>query len=236
MGAKKVDVHDSLLKRRTFGKFEEWYEYTSAKTWTTTTTGSGAVAAAGVGGKLTFSPTDSTDNLYVYVASTASLLLFAADKPFELETSIQFSEANTSAANVVFGCMDSVSSTAMQDNGAGPKASFSGAVIYKVDGGTVWKCCSSLSTTQTISTSNTTAGGSLYQTLNIKVYPVSATVLEVTFFVNDQQLIDATSLKPIKHQVTYTGAAAMQFLLGVKNGSTTPETMISDYAAWGAIR
>jgi hypothetical protein len=40
----------------------------------------------------------------------------------------------------------------------------------------------------------------------------------------------------IKDQLTYTGAAAMQFFVVCKNGSTTPESLNVDYVAWEQSR
>ena len=67
-------------------------------------------------------------------------------------------------------------------------ASFSGAVIYKVDGGTVWKFVTSIGTTNTVSTSVTTAGGSAYQRLAIKIVPNSSTTALAYPIVDGKQL------------------------------------------------
>ncbi len=131
--------------------------------------------------------------------------------------------------------MSAAGTSPLQSNGAGPKATCSGAFIFKVDGGTVWKTGVSISTTQTLSTSDTTAGGSSYQLLEIDVNPVSSTLAEVTYYVDRQQLKTAggrpgTSL--IKDQLTYTGGLQMNFFAAIMNGSTTPETLLIDYMAW----
>lgn len=238
MGKNLADIHDRLLKRRTMEVWDDFEFYTSGTTgWTSVVTGSATVAVGdGVGGLVTLSAVDSTDNRDVYIKQTNQLFKYQANTTIIGECYLQYAEANTSAANIIFGFMSSVAANSLVDNGAGPKTSYSGAVIFKVDGGTVWKTQSSISTTQTTNTTATTAGGSSYTRLRIEISPISSTIAEVVYFVDGIQLRDATFNKPIKDFVTYTGAAAMQLFAGLKNGSTTPESMIIDYIAGEELR
>lgn len=220
--------------------FDDFQNYATGGLWTTTAGGSATITVgAGLGGLLTLATVDSTDNREVYLESTTALFSFVANKPFMAEISLQFTEANTNAANIAFGFMSAVGAASMQDDGAGPKADFTGAVIYKVDGGTVWKAASSLSTTQEISTSTTTAGGSDYQRLRIECKPVSSTLAEITYYVDGIQL-KSTGGRPgtskIKHNLTYTGALNMQLFACCKNGSVSAETLVIDYIAAEALR
>ena len=73
-----------------------------------------------------------------------------------------------------------------------------------------------------------TAGGSLYQVLTIEFRPITATAADVVYFVDGTQVA--------KDSFTYTGATEMQLLLGVKNGSTSLETLNVDYAACFQLR
>ncbi|MES2342309.1 MAG: hypothetical protein V4597_11570 [Pseudomonadota bacterium] len=236
----KTDVHDALRLRRTHGYLEEWNNYTSGGLFTTTTGGS-ATATAGNStfGILTLAAIDSSLNREVYVATTNALFALTASHNLYAECFCQFAEANTNKANVAFGFMNSVGAASMQDTTGEPKTTFSGAVIYKVPGGTVWKTCSSVGTTQTVTTSTTTAGGAAYHRLAIEINPVSATLAEVTYWVDDVQL-QAAGGRPgqslIKDQLTYTGAVNMQLFACLKNGSTTPETLLVDYMAWEQLR
>lgn len=240
MGMVKCDTHDSLMKRRTHGIFQDWNYYSSGGEFTTTTGGAGAATVGSAPyGILTLAPTDSTLNREVYVATTNSLFLIQNNHILIAEAFLQFSEANTNKANIAFGFMSAVGAASMADNTGEPKASFSGAVIYKVPGGTLWKTCSSVGTTPNTSTSNTTAGGTAYVALRIEIEPVSATIAEVTYYVNDIQL-QTSGGRPgqnyIKDQLTYTGALNMQLFTMCKNGSTTPETLLEDYRAAEQLR
>jgi hypothetical protein len=241
MGMNLVDLHDALIKRRTISIWDDFTWYVTAHNWTTVVSDSGTVAVGdAAGGIIVLTPSDGTvaDNDEAYLKSTNEVFLIANNKPLLAEARVQFTEANTDDANIFFGVADAIGANTLVDDGAGMKTSFSGAAIYKVDGGTVWKCISSKSTTQTISTSLTTAGGATPQTLRIEIRPVTSTVAEVTFWVDGVQLRESTSRgeAPIKHQLTYTSATEMQVGAGVKNGFTNLETLNIDYVAVEALR
>lgn len=240
MGMQKLDQHDAALKRRTFGDFEEFDFYSSGGRWTSTLGGS-ATAAAGdaVGGQLTISCVDSVTNREAYVKMTNQLFKYQANTPIQVEAYLQFSEANTNKANIAFGLMSSVGAASILDTTGEPKTNFSGAVIYKVPGGTQWKTCSSIGTTQTTTQSDTTAGGASFQRLMIEIMPISSTLAEVTYFVDGVQLKTATGrpgTTKVKDQVTYTGAVSMALFVCCKNGSTSPESLAVDYVWWEELR
>lgn len=136
---KLMQMPESIEKRRQFGVHDDFDHYVSADTFTTVASDSGTVTVSdAVGGILLIHPSDGTiaDNDETYVRTTAEIFKFADDKPLFIEVLLQYAEAATNAANIAVGFMDAVSANSLQDNGGGPKASYSGAVIYKVDGGT----------------------------------------------------------------------------------------------------
>jgi hypothetical protein len=245
----KYDVHDILELRRTMLLFDDFQEYASGVSngcgWTTVTAGAGAATVGDtVGGVLNLAPTDSTTNREVYVKGSHQLFLFANNKPFCGEAYIQFTEANTNKANIAFGFMSGVGAASMADTTGEPKASFSGAVIYKVPGGTVWKTASSVGTVMggaggVAQVSDATAGGAAYVRLRIEVMPISTTIAEVTYFVDGIQL-KTSGGRPgqalIKDQLTYTSALQMSVFMMCKNGSTTAETLNVDYVGCEHLR
>ena len=118
---------------------EDFHGYTDGYIWTKTAGDAGASVAQdadGLGGVILLT-TGATDNNEAYLASP-ELFKFLANRPIEFEILLQFSEANTDDANDCAGLMDAVGANSIQDNGAGPKASYSGAVFFKADGDTVW--------------------------------------------------------------------------------------------------
>ena len=228
--------------RDTVGFFEDWESnFVTGDRWTPTTADSSSASTlvltlkttGGTNGILSITQ-DATDNDEIYFSSTVNSFLFAANKPMIAEARIQYAEGNTNANNVIFGFMSATGANLLIDDGGGPVASASMAVIYKIDGGTVWRCRSQIGAAvgQTDSISDKTAGGSAYQTLRIEVNPISSTVAEIIYFCDGEQLRLATGT-PIKHSLTYTNAVPMNLLLGCKTGSATAEVLLCDYiTAW----
>src|SRR5262249_25012313 len=104
-----------------------------------------------------------------------------------------------------------------------------------VDGETVWRCVSSKGTTQTITQSTKSAGGTTPQTLRVEVQPVDGSSAEVTFYVDDEPLKD-TSGSVIKHTVAYASAAAMQAGVCAKAGGANSEVVNVDYLSAYQLR
>jgi hypothetical protein len=228
---------DVMRQADQFGFFEDFIGDQTDSFLVDTITDSGSVTYDdAVGGRASLVPSDGSvgDNDEAYLATPNEVYKLAAGKPMLLRALIQFTEANTSAANIAAGFQNAVGANSILDNGAGLKVSGDTIGIYKVDGGTVWKCVSvSNGGTATVSTSTKTAGGSSFQDLQIEVIPYTSALAQVVFSVDGVRLIDATSAKEIVHTVAYASATELQAFLGVKNGSTTLETLVADYfGAW----
>lgn len=218
--------------------FDDFTRDIDAAEWVATLTDTGtATVGDAVGGIVALVPSDGTvaDNDEAYLESPNETFLLAAGKPLCFETRIQFTEANTDDANIMVGLMDAVGADSLLDNGGGPKATFDGAVIYKIDGGTVWRCKSSRGTTATDSISTTTAGGAAYQTLRIEWHDYTTTQAQVTYYVNGQLLLDSLG-NPIRHVVNFASATEVQVALAVKNGGANLETLNVDYVFAGQVR
>lgn len=116
------------------------------------------------------------------------------------------------------------------DNGGGIRTTGSSVAIYKVDGGTVWKCETTMNSAQTVSTSTKSSSSSSYQLLEIEAIDHSETEIEVCFLVDNQYLVDSTSNLRIVHRVTIASATEMAMFAGIKNGAaTTVEQLNVDY-------
>jgi len=219
--------------------FSDFTEDFDAVEWVATLTDLGTASVGDAArGLLALVPSDGTvaDNDEAYLESPNEVFLLAAGKPLLFEARIQFTEANVDDVNILAGIMSAVGADTLVDNGGGPQATFDGAVIYKVDGGTVWRCMSSRGTTRTDSVSTTTAGGTTPQTLRIEWHDYSTTQSQVTYFVNDIQLVDANNVS-IKHLVNLASATEMQVAFGIKNGGiTVVETLNIDYVYAGQLR
>lgn len=202
--------------------------------WTTTATDSGTAAVGdAVGGVLQLLPSDGTvaDNDEVYVQSK-ELFKVANALPLYFAARVQFAEAATNAANVMFGFMDAPIANALVDDGAGPKTTFSGAVFHKRDGETQWRCTYSdgavqsesglLSATNTLNKIAQTAGGSSYALFEIEIRPFTSTRCEVVYKING---VPVYTFK----ERTYANATEMAAMIGAKNGSANQETINCDW-------
>ncbi len=221
------------------GFLDDFDWYVTAHRWTTTVDSGGTIAVGdAANGIATLTPSSgNADNDEAYLKTTNELFKVASNRVIEGEALIQFTEAATNAANVAFGFQNAVGADSIIDNGAGLKVSGDTIAIYKVDGGTVWKCVTVINGgTAVVSTSTQTAGGTAYQRLNIVIKPVEAgtsTNIEVTFHVDGKQLVDSTTRRPIQHTFALASATEMQAFVGVKNGTAAAQTLLVDYiGAW----
>lgn len=238
MGQKLYDLRDEIKNRRTFGFFDDFDWYVTAHRWTSLvadTTPTVAWAAHATGKIALF--TDTTDNNEVAASTTNAMFTFANQKNIYGEWRIQFTEGDTNKANVFCGFSSAAAANLLLDNGAGPAASMSALGIYKVDGSNVWKCVSQKGTTQNISTSLSTAGGSAWQVLGLLGEVVNSTEIECSFFLDGLPLMDATTNRRIKHTLTYTSAAAMKATSYCKTGGAAGgETLNVDYVGAYQLR
>ena len=234
--AVRTDGLPELLRlRNQFTIQDDFTRDVDSADWVTTLTDSGTASVGdAAGGIIALVPSDATvaDNDEAYIESANEVFKFAADKPLVFEARVQFTEANTDDANVIVGLLDAVGANSLVDNGGGPPSSYSGAVFFKIDGGTVWQTETSNSTTQTtneltstnvnnLSKKSQTAGGAAYQTLRFEYMPYSATNAYVTFFVD--------GVTVAQHDYIFTSATEMQIGIGVKNGGANNETLNVDY-------
>jgi hypothetical protein len=223
-----INVPDLAQKfYETYSLIDELDNVITADRWTVTATnGGGLTRVDGQGAGITLDTADSTaaDNDETYFLTTQESFKFIDGQPLYGSAKIQFAEADTDAANIAVGFANAVAANTIQDDGAGPPADYSGAVIYKVDGGTKWIFETSVGTTQTTTTSTTTAGGATAQKLEIHIDDHSPNKLRAIPLVDGVQLVDANN-NPIAHYITLGSPTEMNFFAGVKQGSATEQTL-----------
>ncbi|TXH54740.1 MAG: hypothetical protein E6Q97_10220 [Desulfurellales bacterium] len=217
-----------------FTLFSDFFHYTSTEDFTSILTDSGtATVSDGAGGLLDLVPSDGSvaDNDEAYIKSTAEVFLFAQNKPISFAAKVGWTEANTDDANVIVGLMSGAAANALQDGGGGPAANFSGAVFFKVDGGTTWRAMVSLGATQaevTLSNIPAAPGAGNSQKLEIIWFSTSSTSGTAYFYI-DGILVGSQAF-------TYTGATEMNVIVGVKNGSANNESLEVDYVFCSQVR
>lgn len=239
MGTKLLSSLEDLVRgREQFGFFEDFFELASGDLFTDTSADTGAtVAASDAAGGVAVLTTGATNNNEAYLLTTKELFKFALDKTAIFEARVQYAEAATDDANVALGFMSAVAADSILDDGGGPAASYSGALFFKVDGGTRWNVESSIGGTQQtteLTAVNSrdklakTAGGSSYQTFRIEVRCASLTEAEINFF------IDGTFV--YQHIVDVTSCTEMMAFVGVKAGGANSEVVNVDYISAYQVR
>jgi hypothetical protein len=182
----------------------------------------GTIAAEdGKGGVLSIA-TGGVDNNESYVSSITEKFIFETDKKLWFECKFALTEADTDKANFIIGLSDTVGANTLVDNGAGPAASYDGAVFFKVDGGTVFQFETSNAASQVTSTDV----GDFTSATDFRVgfmydYNDGVTA-KVTPYIDGVQA-------GLAHDLTIAGLAEMHVLLGVKAGSGNAETLKVDY-------
>ncbi len=198
--------------------------------WTTTATDSGtATVGDGPPGILTATPSDGSvgNNVEIYFFTTKQLFLLpatyvaAGDCIYGRARMLFLEAGSNNAANICFGFMTTVAANSLIDDGGGPQASTTHAVIYKIDGGTAWKCQARNGSEYTDTTSTLTASDSAYHLFEVIVHDYTTTRVQVTYKVDGQFLKDSVYNKPIVHQLLRASAGNMSFMFGMKNGETT---------------
>lgn len=203
--------------------------------WTSTLTDSGtATIGDAAGGILALAASDGTigDNDEAYHFTTNEVFLFANGKPLWFEARVALAAADTDGANVIVGFVSAANAVnTLLDNGGGPPASYSGAVFYKVDGGSAWAAEVSIAGTQTaVTLTSPGAPSTTYQKLAIEFIPTSSTTATVNFYI-DGTLVGSTTT------FTYTSATEMNAGVGVKNGGTSVNTTLNvDYINVAQVR
>lgn len=231
---------DLIEARHVFGIFSHFWEEQSDLYWTDQLSDLGAVTVPDVvGGRWSLAASDATvaDNDEIYVASTNEIFLVASGKPAYAEGRFQYTEANTDDANVIFGFMSAAAAAAnlMVDDGAGPRTTGNYALIYKIDGGTVWRCRSRNGTDTTDTVSTSTAGGAAFQILGVEIVDLDALNVDVVYTLDGSRLKDSNGYD-IVHTMLIASSTEMNVVFGIKNGGATLETLVADYCGgWQAL-
>ena len=173
--------------------------------------------------------TDGDDNDEVYISSIKEFFLFAADKPIWFQARVKLAEAATDDSNIIIGLSDTVGANTLLDNGAGPAASYDGAVFFKVDGGTVWQFESSNAGTQVTTSS---AGAFVTDTWYEIGFIFDPTTAGTTGIITPY--LDGVA--GTAQNITLSGLQEMHILLGAKAGGANAETLQVDYVRCVQIR
>ncbi len=181
----------------------------------------------GAGGLLS-AGCDGDDEDEVYISSIVEFLKFAANKMMFFETSVELTEANTNEANWIIGLSDTVGADSLVDAGAGPMASYDGAVFFKVDGTMKIQFENSNAGTQvTNATLADFVSGTRYK-LGFLFDPNDGVTGKITPFVD--------GVAGTVQDITLAGLEEMHILIGTKAGGTNEEALVVDYVHCVQVR
>ncbi len=235
-------LHAAALREKgQLGYFDDFISYTDTQVWTKTIGAGAAVAiVANTAGGVLQLTTGGTQNIASNIAFTNANFKLAVGRNFYGECLLQYAEVSTNQAAVAFGFSSVVTSVMLQDTTGTPATSFSGALIYKQAGDTVWRAIASNVTTQTLTTGTQSSQPSpttQYQNLAIEGRDVDGTNYEITYFINDQPLLDSSAHRPVVHTVAIASISAMKPVIFLKNpGGASSEILNVDYVFVGQRR
>jgi hypothetical protein len=139
--------------------------------------------------------------------------------------------------------MNAPAANHLQDDGAGPAASYSGAVFFKTDGGTTWNFETSLAGAQITTALAATSpnGAADWHSLKITVKSRDATTLIITPWIDENGgqdfkiALDANG-NQVQHTVALGSPTEMGVIMGVKNGGANNEVIDFDYVSCWQLR
>lgn len=202
---------------------DDFFQYDATGTvgnWVAVSDGGTIVQTDAAGGVLSL-PTGATDNNESYISSVAEIFKFQTNKRLYFEARVKLSEAAVNAANIIVGLSNTVAADSLLDNGAGPMASYVGAVFFKVDGGVVWQFETSNAGAQVTTASAGAFTTNTWYTLAFLYDFNDGVTGKVTPFIN--------GVKGTVHSITIAGCDEMHILLGAKAGGNNAETLLVDY-------
>jgi hypothetical protein len=232
LGTSNPTVFDHFLKLDTAATTGQWLatKGTGGALALNTTLGNGWINV----------PTAAADNDYQLLSTPIASFRVAPAVGVEEGVSLSYearfkiSEAAANTANVVFGFSSVLTTGFLANDGAGVPANFSGAVIYKKDGGSSLLAASSNGTAQTKDKvlCPFASGGTYTVAVTIDVF--DSVNCRILFWVKDEasgRLYQPDELgKGVGvHTVPLANLAAMYPIFGVKAGSAAAETLSVDY-------
>ena len=189
--------------------------------------------------------TAATNNDDVTIEHPNEIVSFEADKPWTACFLIAWNEVNIDDENIAIGVANAPGSgMCVNDGGGFISTNTSCAVLFKVDGGTVWKCtagASAATQAANVKTSNVPASSGIsgvnlgWQWCEIIWTPVSSTLGYVEFRINDRDLRDVSveGQPRIRIPVVIGAAATMALFASIKAGAAQVSTLNVDL--WGIV-
>lgn len=224
------DLGPFLNNSRTEFISDEFNSYTSGGLWTSFTTNSGTTAWDS--NSRILHTTGAVAGNFTGIKSTNAVFLPSSSRPGFVQGRVTYTNQATTTGVPFFGV--SSTTTLTMTSGLDPTASYSGALIYKRNGDTVWSVQSSNGSTKTTTLTNIVGTDGSYD-LRIDFSDADGANCYVVYTINGVLATDANN-RPIKHTLAYSALAAMLVVSGVQTGASAAQTCYLDYAVAGQLR
>lgn len=234
MGTKILQPPTRYFSRDEYVIFDDFTSYTDAQLWTKAVVGTGTVTQEVDAGRSTMKLFCTAANDAAVLPTTNEGFKFIANMAMAAETRIIFTDVNTDDGHVGFGFANALAATTMADT-TGAITATDACMIYKLPDTTVWAFHTEINTAAVATVSDTTAGGSSFQTLRIDIVPRSATVFEARPYVDGVQL-KTTAGVPIKHDITLGTATDLDFGIMTKSNHANDFNLYCDYLYAAQVR
>lgn len=231
-----------LADLATFKVFNHFQNFTTAQDgFTSLAADIGTTVAVGDGrAGIAVLTTGAVANNEALLRTTNEVFLMATRAPLYARCRLQYTEATTNDAAVYFGFMDAMGANLLVDTTGLPKATFTGAGIYKRMETTVWRTVTSNGVYATVGVDNAsglTSGGSAYQVLEIiGEEGLSAVDVTFTFKVNGEYIQDPTTRQTLRHTVLLASTTEMHLGVYVKAGAGGASEVVNVDYIYGAQR
>lgn len=241
-GHQVVDIEG---RRHSFQYFNDFDAEVDANELVVTAASTGTAAVGNGEWGIIPLTTAATNNDDVTIEHPNEFVTFSADKPWTAYFLVNWNEINVDDANIAIGLANApASGMCVNDGGGFITTNTSCAVVYKVDGGTLWSCTAGASAAtqaanrkaSNVPACSGIAGVNLgWQWIEIIWTPVSSTLGYVEFRINDRDLRDTgvEGQPRIRIPVVIGAAATMTLFASVKAGAAAIETLNVDL--WGIV-
>lgn len=220
-------------KHNTHEYFDDMFNLDTVRWTTVDDSGTGTNTADAIAGGQVTVKTAASDNDYHFLRSATAAWLFAAGKPLWFEARFALTEANTDDANLLFGLSSVIDGTVLGDDGAGPAASYSGALFFKVDGTMKLQFETSNAGTQVTNATLKTFVSDNFYRVGFHFDPGNGVTGRINPWIYDDvagsYLNTVKSANDLGHDITLASLAQMNVIFGVKAGGANAEQLRVDY-------
>lgn len=213
--------------------FFDYYDTTAAMAgYAETGDSPNMIGTDAAGGILSIETTATPDN-DGYISNMREIFSFTGTKRLTFEVWLKHATLGTITPSLIVGLSDTVAADSMLADGTGPMITYTGAVFFKAEDGTVWQFETSSTTNQNTSSSVCAFTDDTYQILRFEYMPTSATTATVTPYTRvttGSSWVKGTTLAfETSSSIIPTTPQLMHLFFGIRTHEGTAEFLFVDY-------